>query len=114
MNPDEITVVPNAIRQYQAAHDSHDVAVALAQFTLTASVIDDGKKYDGTVGVETFLRKAGSEYTYTRTLIAAEEVSVNCWRVTNRLEGNFPGGIVDLSYEFLLEEGFISRLVIAP
>ena len=113
MNPDEITV-PKAISQYQAAHDNRDVATALAQFTLTASVIDDGKKYEGMDGVETFLRKAGSEYTYSRTLIAAEEVSSDCWRVTNRLEGNFPGGIVDLSYEFLLEDGLISRLVIAP
>ena len=113
MNPDEITV-PKAISQYQAAHDSRDVAVALAQFTLNASVIDDGKKYEGTDGIETFLRKAGSEYTYTRTLISAEEVSTECWRVTNRLEGNFPGGQVDLSYEFLLEDGLISRLVIAP
>lgn len=114
MNPDEITAVPNAIRQYQAAHDSRDVATALAQFTLSASIIDDGKKYEGTDGVERFLRLAGSEYTYSRTLIAAEEVSSDCWRVTNRLEGNFPGGIVDLSYQFLLEDGLISRLMIAP
>lgn len=113
MNSDEITV-PNAIRQYQAAHDSRDVAMAFAQFTFNASVIDDGKKYEGADGVEIFLRKAGSEYTYNRTLIAVEEVFTNCWRVTNRLEGNFPGGQVDLSYEFLLEDGLISRLVIAP
>lgn len=109
----ESIAVPNAIRLYQTAHDSHDVAVALAQFTLDASVVDDGKVYDGIDGVETFLRKAGSEYTYTRTLITAEEVSSDCWRVTNRLEGNFPGGQVDLSYEFHLENGLISRLVIA-
>lgn len=114
MNPDETIAVPKAISQYQAAHDKRDVAAALAQFTHTASVIDDGKKYEGTDGVETFLRKAGSEYTYTRTLISAEEVSSDCWRVTNRLEGNFPGGQVDLSYEFLLEDGFISCLIIAP
>ena len=113
MNPDEITV-PKAISQYQTAHDKRDVAVALAQFTLTASVIDDGKKYEGADGLETFLRMAGSEYTYTRTLISAEEVSTECWRVTNRLEGNFPGGQIGLSYEFLLEDGLISRLVIAP
>lgn len=114
MNPDETAAVPNAIRRYQAAHDKRDVAVALAQFTLTATVIDDGKRYEGTDGVETFLRKAGSEYTYTRTLIDAEEVSSDCWRITNRLEGNFPGGQVDLSYEFHLDGELVSRLVIAP
>jgi hypothetical protein len=114
MTPSESGALPKAVSHYQAAHDSRDVATALAQFALNASVVDDGKVYDGTDDVETFLRKAGSEYTYTRTLIAAEEVSSDCWRVTNRLEGNFPGGQVDLSYEFHLENGLISRLVIAP
>jgi len=34
--------------------------------------------------------------------------------VTNRLEGNFPGNVVDLRYEFVLTGDLISRLVIAP
>jgi hypothetical protein len=34
--------------------------------------------------------------------------------VTNRLEGNFPGGQVDLSYEFDFLDGLITHLVIAP
>lgn len=106
--------IPNAIAGYQAAHDRKDVATALAQFTLDARVVDDGRTYEGIDGVETFLRKAGSEYTYTRTVISAEEITTNCWRVTNRLEGNFPGGKVDLSYEFQLEGELIARLVIAP
>jgi hypothetical protein len=91
MTSNETTAVPNAITKYQAAHDSRDVATA-----------------------ETFLRKAGSEYTYTRTVISAEEKASHCWRVVNRLEGNFPGGQVDLSYEFQLNDGLIIRLVIAP
>jgi hypothetical protein len=114
MTSNETTAVPNAITKYQAAHDSRDVATALAQFTVDACVIDDGKTYEGIDGVETFLRKAGSEYTYTRTVITAEEKASNCWRVVNRLEGNFPGGKVDLSYEFRLIDGLIIRLVIAP
>ena len=106
--------IPNAITMYQAGHDRKDVAAALAQFTLDARVVDDGRTYEGIDGVETFLRKAGSEYTYTRTVISAEEITTNCWRVTNRLEGNFPGGQVDLSYEFQLEGERIARLTIAP
>jgi hypothetical protein len=114
MTSNETTAVPNAITKYQAAHDSRDVATALAQFTVNACIIDDGKIYEGVHGVETFLRKAGSEYTYTRTLLSAEEKALDCWRVVNRLEGNFPGGQVDLSYEFQLNDGLIIRLVIAP
>jgi hypothetical protein len=114
MNPSEIAAVPEAITAYQAAHDRKDVDNARQQFTDTASVVDDGKTYEGVDGVDTFLRKAGSEYTYARTLVSAEEVASGCWRVTNRLEGNFPGGVVDLSYEFRLENGLIARLTIAP
>ncbi len=105
-------IAPNSAAQ--AAHDRRDVETAIAQFTADPSVVDDGKTYEGIDGVETFLRKAGSEYTYTRALISAEEVTSDCWRVANRLEGNFPGGQVDLFYEFRLEGGLIARLTIAP
>ena len=40
MTSNETTAVPDAITKYQAAHDSRDVATALAQFTVDACVID--------------------------------------------------------------------------
>ena len=110
----DATELPRAITNYQAAHDRRDVLTALAQFTIDSDVVDDGRTYKGISGVESFLRMAGSEYTYSRTLIAAEEIAPYRWRVTNHLEGNFPGGHVDLSYEFHIVGGLISRLVIAP
>jgi hypothetical protein len=111
--PDPLAV-PHAITAYQRAHDRRDVPAALAQFRVDARVVDDGRTYEGISGVESFLRNAASEYTYTRTLVAAEEVGPDRWRITNHLEGNFPGGHVDLSYEFQLEGGLISYLTIAP
>ena len=113
-NSSSATEVPHAITAYQAAHDRRDVPAALAQFEVDARVVDDGRTYEGTSGVESFLRNAASEYTYTRTLVAAEVVGADRWRVTNHLEGNFPGGHVDLSYEFQLEGGLIASLTIAP
>jgi hypothetical protein len=32
----------------------------------------------------------------------------------NRLEGNFPGGVVDLVYRFALVDGLIADLAIVP
>jgi hypothetical protein len=32
----------------------------------------------------------------------------------NHLEGNFPGGVVDLRYRFVVVDDLISELVIAP
>lgn len=106
--------VPKAIATYQAAHDRRDIATALAQFAADASVVDDGRTYDGISGVEAFLSTAASEYTYTRTLLSAAEIAPDQWRITNHLEGDFPGGQVDLSYEFRLADGLITRLIIAP
>jgi hypothetical protein len=32
----------------------------------------------------------------------------------NRLEGDFPGGVVELRYRFTLVDGLVTELVIAP
>jgi len=106
--------LPQVIATYQAAHDRRDVSTARAQFTADATVVDDGHTYEGSAGVESFLRTAAAEYTFTRTLIAAEEQAPDRWLVTNHLQGDFPGGDVDLSYEFRLTNGLIARLTIAP
>jgi hypothetical protein len=36
------------------------------------------------------------------------------WLIRNRLEGNFPGNVVDLRYRFELAGDLITALVIAP
>ncbi len=36
------------------------------------------------------------------------------WVAVNRLEGDFPGGAVELRYRFALVDDLISELVIAP
>jgi hypothetical protein len=110
----DATNLPKAIEIFQMAHDRRDIAASLAQFAGAASVVDDGRTYDGSAGVESFLRTAASEYTFTRTLVAAVEIAPDHWIVTNHLEGDFPGGQVDLTYEFRLANGLITQLTIAP
>jgi ketosteroid isomerase-like protein len=108
------TNVPKAIEAFQMAHDRRDIPTSLAQFAEDASVVDDGRTYDGIAGVESFLSTAASEYTFTRTLVSAVEIAPDHWIVTNHLEGDFPGGQVDLTYEFRLADGLITHLTIAP
>jgi hypothetical protein len=97
-NEPDAPKVPQAVETFQTAHDRRDIATALAQFADVATVVDDGRTYDGIAGVESFLRTAASEYTFTRTLVAAVEIAPDHWVVTNHLEGDFPGGKVDLAY----------------
>jgi hypothetical protein len=108
------TALPHVITDYQDAHDRHDAPLALAQFAGDAVVTDDGHTYAGTDEIDAFIRTAASEYTFTRTLIDAAEITPGEWKLTNRLEGDFPGGTVDLSYRFRLAGDRITRLDIAP
>ena len=113
-NAPDSSKVPQAIVAFQTAHDRRDIRTALAQFAEVARVVDDGRIYDGIAGVDSFLRTAASEYTFTRTLVSAVEIAPDHWVVTNHLEGDFPGGHVDLAYEFRLADGVITHLTIAP
>ncbi len=47
-------------------------------------------------------------------LLDATEEGPGQWLVTNHLEGDFPGGVVDLNYRFRLVDDRIAVLVIAP
>ncbi|MGY2066693.1 nuclear transport factor 2 family protein [Blastococcus sp. SYSU DS0619] len=111
IQPDQL---PATIRDYLAAHDAGDVDTALRAFTPTAVVVDDGVTYRGTEELRRFLAKAGAEFTYTSTLVAAERSDDAHWVATKHLEGNFPGGVVDLHYRFAMDGDLIAELVIAP
>lgn len=111
VQPDQL---PTAIREYFAAHEARDADAALGAFTPSAVVVDDGTTYSGSEQVRRFLTKAGSQFTYTSTLVAAERSDQGRWVVDKRLEGDFPGGVVVLRYRFALDGDLIAELVIAP
>src|SRR5689334_23535926 len=97
IEPDQL---PGTVRGYLAAHDARDADRALRAFTPTAVVVDEGITYRGSEEIRGFLTNAGAGFTYTSTLIAAERSDDAHWVATKHLEGNFPGGVVDLRYRF--------------
>ncbi len=108
------TELPATIRGYLTAHEAQDVDTALRAFTPTAVVVDDGTTYRGTEEVRRFLSRAGTGYRYTTELLGAERVDGTHWVATQRLEGDFPGGVVDLAYRFTMEGDLVAELLIAP
>jgi hypothetical protein len=106
--------VPEVVRRYQQAHDRHDVDGALSAFASDAKVVDDGHEFVGADAIRNWLTTTSSEYTYTRTLVNANATTADTWLVVNHLEGDFPGGVVDLRYQFVLVGDLIAELVIAP
>jgi len=108
------TEIPDVIQRYQDAHDGHDVEGALAAFSADATVHDEDQDWRGATEIRAWLNKTNSEYTFTRTLLGVEAVGAGGWEVRNRLEGNFPGNVVDLRYRFTVDGDKITSLVIAP
>ena len=105
--------VPAVIDRYLRAHDRRDTDAALSTFAANATVVDDGRRYAGPDQIRDWLANASTEFSYTRTLTGADAVDADTWLVTNRLEGDFPGGVVDLHYRFRLAGDAIAELLIA-
>ena len=106
--------LPTTIREYLAAHAAADADTAVRAFAPDAVVVDEGRTYRGTAEVLVFLNKAGSQYRYTTELTGGRYVDDQHWEAVNHLEGDFPGGVADLTYRFTLAGDRIAELVIAP
>ncbi|MFF2513454.1 nuclear transport factor 2 family protein [Streptomyces sp. NPDC058086] len=106
--------LPEVITRYLTAHRAHDTAVAIATFIQDATVIDDGNTYQGTAAIERWLNRSATEFTYTIDLTGAERTDARHYTATHHLEGDFPGGTVDLRYRFTLRGDLVERLVIEP
>ncbi|MGY0060560.1 nuclear transport factor 2 family protein [Streptomyces sp. LZ34] len=110
--------LPEVITRYLDAHRAHDTAAAITAFHPEATVVDEGKTHQGTSAIESWLTSAATEYTYTTELTGAQEIDAYHYIATHHLEGNFPGGVVDLRYRFTLSGdlggGLIMGLLIEP
>ncbi|WP_407284948.1 nuclear transport factor 2 family protein [Streptomyces sp. BP-8] len=107
-------ILPEVITGYLTAHRAHDTATAITAFTGEATVIDEGNTYEGTEAIEGWLTRSATEFTHTIHLTGAQQTDATRYIATHHLEGNFPGGTIDLRYQFTLRDGLIERLVIEP
>jgi hypothetical protein len=106
--------VPDVITRYLDTHDRRETDTTLAAFSPDATVVDENRAYVGTDAIRRWLDTAGREFTFTRTFIEATSTGDDTWVIRNRLEGDFPGNVADLDYQFTLAADLIVRLVIAP
>ncbi|MBB5083575.1 hypothetical protein [Nonomuraea endophytica] len=77
-------------------------------------VVDEGRTHRGTDEIRAWLGRSVSDYTYTTALTAATQIADVHYDVVQQLEGDFPGGVVDLHYRFTLQTDLIARLIIEP
>lgn len=107
-------VLPATITGYLAAHQVRDVPAAIGHFTGDAVVVDEGNTYTGPDEIAAWLDRSAREYTYTIELVGTERIDDDRYVATHHLEGDFPGGVVDLHFRFTLRGDRIAALTIEP
>lgn len=105
--------LPDTITTFMTALDARQVDRALATLTTDAVVTDEGHDHAGHDMIGTWIATAASEYTYTTEFTGATTTEAGV-DVGRHLEGDFPGGVADLTYRFTLDGTLISRVVIEP
>lgn len=108
-----VCMLPDTLTKYLASHTARDVDTAMQWYADNAEVTDEGKTYRGHDEIRAWFGSAASEFTYTIELTGTRQVDQNTYVATHHLEGNFPGGTVDLDFTFTLQDDLIVRLVIA-
>jgi len=83
-------------------------------FSDDARVLDEGIEHHGIAAIREWRSTTASAYTYTTTYTGQEQVDAQRWIVRAHLEGDFPGGVVDLIYRFTVASDRIVDLAITP
>ena len=108
--------LPTIISDYMAASDSRNVDAIVRCFTDDAVVVDEDQEWTGRPRIREWRERVATAYEYTveiRGAVPRGKVDgLERHDVHTHLEGNFPGGTVDLTNRFGLRDGYIARLEI--
>ena len=107
-----MSATPDVITRYLRAADEKDFQALAACFTENGSVVDEGNTYVGRDAIRRWRKGTVAQWTYTTTVTGTAQVAGDRYDVAIHLEGDFPGGEVDLTQSFTLSDGLIGSLVI--
>ena len=106
------------ISEYLAASDRGDDEAVVRCFAQDAVVVDEGRQWRGTAPIRRWHATVATAYQYTVQVTGAKALGqadgAERHDVHLHLEGNFPGGQVDLTDRFALRGGRIASLEIVP
>lgn len=106
--------LPAAAQGFVDGWQGGDADKVAALFTADAVVSDQGETFRGLDEIRGWIDGSIHLFTTTLTFLGAREVD-GMVGASYRLEGDFPGGVAELEYQFhLSEDGKIERLDFAP
>jgi ketosteroid isomerase-like protein len=110
--------LPSVVSNYLAASDRDDIDAIVACFTEDAVVLDEDRHWRGAAAIRHWRENVATAFEYTVAIIRSEAVGkvdgAQRHDVYTHLEGNFPGGQVDLTNRFTLRGDLIAGLAIVP
>ena len=106
------TSVPDVVSRYFAAQAARDFDALLALFADDAVVVDEGQTRRGASQIRAWRENVASAYEYTTELRGVEDAGQGTYIARVHLQGNFPGGTVDLRYRFTIDGDTIRSLEI--
>lgn len=95
-------------------------ATALASWRVFGRRSPDGRSPNlaWVTEIRLWFNTVATAFDYTMEILAAESsppaVGLERHNLRVRLQGNFPGGVADLTYDFSLRDGLIAELQMAP
>jgi ketosteroid isomerase-like protein len=107
-----MSTTPDVVDNYLKAADQGDLSALAACFTDDGTVLDEGRTYRGRDEIRAWRERLNSQWEFTRTITGSEPQPDGGYLVRTHVEGNFPGGVADLSFRFTLTGALISDLTI--
>lgn len=104
--------VPDVVTRYFEADSHQDLDALAVLFTDDAEVVDESRTRRGVEEIRAWRAEVAAKYRYTTEVRGAEDVGGDTHLVTGRIEGDFPGGVADLTWRFTLAGDRIRRLTI--
>ena len=105
--------LPPTVQRYLALREEAEASSVAELFSERAVVSDEGRTYTGREQIRAWIDDTNASYDYTTEFLGAREAE-GMTAVSFRLTGTFPGGVVDLEYQFRLDgEGRIEHLYFA-
>jgi ketosteroid isomerase-like protein len=119
--PDDLAAsasLPAVVSNYLAASDRDDIDAIVACFTEDAVVLDEDRHWRGAQAIRQWRESVATAYEYTVAIVGSQALGEvdggQRHAVYTHLEGNFPGGQVDLTNRFTLRGELIVGLQIVP
>lgn len=107
-----MTDLPDIIARYYDAAGAGDLDALLACFAPDAHVRDEGQDHVGPDEIRAWREGVANRFTYTTEITGTDRVGLDTYVVHTHLEGDFPGGVVDLEQRFTVTGGLIADLII--